>query len=195
MAIGVVAGSADEPAASHGLSRREEIGCGLGAAVGFGTYLILISETSDGAGLWTVVAARVAPVIVLGIVLTMLRRPLMPDRPALPLVTLSGVTDAGANALLLVAVRTGMLTVVAPVANLYPAVTVVLAAGSGTSTSAGSASRASSSPSPASCSSRSDGAVAVRRRRATRYAASCRPSSERRTCAPTGTGSRSGSAP
>jgi drug/metabolite transporter (DMT)-like permease len=37
------------------------------------------------------------------------------------------VTDAGANALLLIAVRTGLLTVVAPVANLYPAVTVVLA--------------------------------------------------------------------
>jgi drug/metabolite transporter (DMT)-like permease len=127
VAIGVVAGSADETAHGGSLGRGEELACGLGAAVGFGAYLILISETSDGAGLWTVVAARVAPVVVLVVVLGLLRRPLLPGRAALPLVSLSGMTDAGANALLLVAVRTGLLTVVAPVANLYPAVTVVLA--------------------------------------------------------------------
>lgn len=127
VAIGVVAGSADEPSDGSGLSRRAELACGLGAAVGFGSYLILISETSERAGLWTVVAARVAPVVVLAVVLPLARRSLLPDRTAWPLVTLAGVTDAGANALLLVAVRTGLLTVVAPVANLYPAVTVVLA--------------------------------------------------------------------
>jgi drug/metabolite transporter (DMT)-like permease len=131
VAIGVVAGSADEPTDATGLSRRAEIACGLGAAVGFGFYLILISETSDGAGLWTAVAARVAPVLVLSLVLLALRRPLFPGRGALPLVSLAGATDAGANALLLVAVRTGLLSVVAPVANLYPAVTVLLARGFG----------------------------------------------------------------
>src|SRR6185312_11776223 len=102
--------SADEPVDGAGLSRRDEIACGLGAAVGFGSYLILISETSHGAGLWTVVAARVAPVLVLTIELGARRRPLFPDRGALPLVSLAGVTDAGANALLLIAVRTGLLT-------------------------------------------------------------------------------------
>ena len=127
VAIGVVAGSADEPATGDGLSRRAEIVCGLGAAVGFGFYLILISETSDGAGLWTIVAARAAPVAVLVVVLGLLRRPLFPGRDALPLVGVAGVTDAGANALLLLAVRGGLLSVVAPVANLYPAVTVLLA--------------------------------------------------------------------
>jgi drug/metabolite transporter (DMT)-like permease len=127
VAIGVVAGSADEPTDASGLTRRAEIVCGLGAAVGFGFYLILISETSDGAGLWTAVAARAAPALVLGLVLLALRRPLFPGRGALPLVSLAGATDAGANALLLVAVRTGLLSVVAPVANLYPAVTVLLA--------------------------------------------------------------------
>jgi drug/metabolite transporter (DMT)-like permease len=127
VAIGVVAGSADEPEAGRGLSRRAEIECGLGAAVGFGLYLILISETSDGAGLWTIVAARAAPVVVLVLVLRFLRRPLVPGRDAVALVSAAGVTDAGANALLLLAVRDGLLSVVAPVANLYPAVTVLLA--------------------------------------------------------------------
>ena len=128
VAIGVVAGSADEPVAGDGLSRRAEIVCGLGAAVGFGFYLILISETSDGAGLWTIVAARAAPVVVLARSCSACcagRSSPVATRSAL--VSVAGVTDAGANALLLLAVRGGLLSVVAPVANLYPAVTVLLA--------------------------------------------------------------------
>ncbi|MBK5287115.1 MAG: DMT family transporter [Acidimicrobiia bacterium] len=127
VAIGVVAGSAEESTDQSQMSRIREIQCGLGAAVGFGFYLILISETTDTAGLWTVVAARVAPVVVLLIGLGILRRPMAVPRAAFPMVTLSGVTDAGANALLLVAVRQGLLSVVAPVANLFPVVTVILA--------------------------------------------------------------------
>lgn len=130
VAIGVVAGSADDEHEGT-LTRGQEIGCGLAAAVGFGFYLVLISETSDGAGLWTIVAARVAPVVVLVLVLGLLRRPAVPARDAMPLVTLAGLTDAGANALLLVAVRHGLLSIVSPVANLYPAVTVLLARGFG----------------------------------------------------------------
>lgn len=127
IAIGVVAGSAEESTDATRLSRTTEIRCGLGAAVGFGFYLILISETSSGAGLWTAVAARSAPVVVLLVVLGIMRRPMIVPRSAFRWVTVSGVTDAGANALLVVAVRQGLLSVVAPVANLFPAVTVLLA--------------------------------------------------------------------
>ena len=127
VSIGVVAGSAAEPPDTSTLSRRQEIQCGLGAAVGFGLYLILISETSHGAGLWTAVAARTAPVLLLLVVLPIMRRPMTVPREALRWVAISGFTDAGANALLVAAVRTGLLSVVAPVANLFPAVTVLLA--------------------------------------------------------------------
>ena len=127
IAIGVVAGSAEETTDATRLSRTTEIQCGLGAAVGFGFYLILISETSHGAGLWTAVAARSAPVVLLLLVLGITRRPMIVPRAAFGWVTVSGVTDAGANALLVVAVRQGLLSVVAPVANLFPAVTVLLA--------------------------------------------------------------------
>ncbi len=127
VAIGVVAGSAEEPTTEGALGRRVEIQCGLGAAVGFGLYLILISETSHGAGLWTAVAARVAPVVVLAIGLPLFKQRWRLPRSVLPIVTISGLTDAAANALLVVAVRQGLLSVVAPVANLFPAVTVLLA--------------------------------------------------------------------
>jgi drug/metabolite transporter (DMT)-like permease len=39
----------------------------------------------------------------------------------------AGLCDAGANALVLLAVRRGLVTLVAPVAALYPATTVLLA--------------------------------------------------------------------
>jgi drug/metabolite transporter (DMT)-like permease len=70
-------------------------------------------------------------VVLLVLVLAVMRRRLLVPRAAAPLVTVSGFTDAGANALLVVAVRHGLLSVVAPVANLYPAVTVLLARGFG----------------------------------------------------------------
>ena len=126
-AIGVVAGSAAEPVDIEAMDRMSEIRHGLLAAVGFGFYLILLSETSSTAGLWTAVATRAAPAVVLLLVLGLTRRPLLVPRVAAPLVAISGVTDASANVLLLVALRTGLLSVVAPVANLYPAVTIVLA--------------------------------------------------------------------
>ena len=125
VAIGVVAGSADAPSQVGGMSRQEELLCGLGAAVGFGAYLILISETSSGAGLGTVVAA-VAPVVVLTVVLALAWRPSPRPARAPPRLAV-GRHGRRRERVLLVAVRTGLLTVVAPVANLYPAVTVVLA--------------------------------------------------------------------
>lgn len=131
VSIGVVAGAAGEASATGSMSSADEIRAGLLAAVGFGFYLILIFETSEGAGLWTAVAARAAPVLLMLILLPALRRPMLAPRNAYPLVSLAGCTDAGANALLLIAVREGLLSVVAPVANLFPAVTVLLARGFG----------------------------------------------------------------
>ena len=128
VSIGIVAGTAGEGEAEHESRRAHELLYGLGAAVGFGMYLILISETSDGAGLWPVVAARVAPVPLVALLLLVRRQPLTVPRPVLPMACASGIADAGANVLLILAVRQGLLTIVAPVANLYPAVTVILAA-------------------------------------------------------------------
>ena len=128
VAIGIVAGTAGEGEATHHARRAHELLYGLGAAVGFGLYLILISETGDNVGLWPVVAARVAPIPLIALLLLARRQPLTVPRPVLPLAIGSGLADAGANALLILAIRRGLLTVVAPVANLYPAVTVILAA-------------------------------------------------------------------
>jgi uncharacterized membrane protein len=91
-----------------------------------GLFIILFSETGSDSGLWPAVAARTTPVPVLLVGLALLGQPLAVGRVALPVVVAAGVLDATANALLLVALREGLLSLVAPVAALYPAATVVL---------------------------------------------------------------------
>ncbi len=126
-AIGIVAGAATEGEATHHGRRAHELGYGLGAAVGFGLFLVIISETSDAAGLWPLVTARLAPIAALLILLPILRKPLLVPRSVLPHAAAAGIADGAATVLLLVALRAGIITLVAPAANLYPAVTVLLA--------------------------------------------------------------------
>jgi uncharacterized membrane protein len=125
LAVGIVAGTAGhEP--QQVASRRDELVLGAAAAVLLGVFLILFSETGADSGLWPAVAARTAPIPVLLVALALLGQPLTIGRVALPVVVAAGVLDASANGLLLVAVREGLLSLVAPVAALYPAATVVL---------------------------------------------------------------------
>jgi uncharacterized membrane protein len=125
VAVGIVAGTAGHDA-EQAASRRDELVLGVAAAVLLGLFIILFSETGSDSGLWPAVSARAAPVPVLLIGLTLLRQPVAVGRLAWPVVVAAGVLDASANALLLVALREGLLSLVAPVAALYPASTVVL---------------------------------------------------------------------
>jgi drug/metabolite transporter (DMT)-like permease len=132
VAVAIVAGGtsgadtevhADSPRAG----RATELLYAAGAAVGLGAVLILFSETGDDSGLWPVVVARAAPLPVLAGVLALSGAPVLVPRDVVRSVAAAGVLDATANALLLVAVRDDLVSIVAPVAALYPASTVVLA--------------------------------------------------------------------
>jgi drug/metabolite transporter (DMT)-like permease len=104
-----------------------ELAFGIGAGVGFGVVFILFSESSAGSGMWPVLAARASSVPALLVGLLALRRSLLPRRRDATAVASAGVLDLSANALILLAVRRGLISLVAPVAALYPAATVLLA--------------------------------------------------------------------
>jgi drug/metabolite transporter (DMT)-like permease len=96
----------------------------VGAGAGFGLSFICYAEVSDDSGLWSVLAARVTAVLVVGIVLLVTRTKLVaPRTPALQAVS-AGVLDVTAATLLLVALRNGLAATVAPVASLAPGFTV-----------------------------------------------------------------------
>jgi drug/metabolite transporter (DMT)-like permease len=109
------------------VSPMEELALGIGSGIGFGIVLILFSESATDSGMWPLLIARGAAVPLLAVVAFALGR--SPRVPAadLPPVAGAGLFDVGANAMVLLAVRRGLLSLVAPVAALYPATTVVLA--------------------------------------------------------------------
>ena len=121
-------------ATAHGPDRspyRTGVLLSVGAGVCLGTSLIFYLQTSSRSGLWPVLAARVAALLLVGATLlvialrgTRLRFPAGPDRT---LALGAGVLDVTATTLLVLAVRRGLLVVVAPLAALAPAATVILA--------------------------------------------------------------------
>jgi drug/metabolite transporter (DMT)-like permease len=99
----------------------------VGAGLLFGTVLICFSETGEHVGMWPVVIARMVAIPVLAMGLAIARQPFAVPPDARRLVAGSGVLDATAAALLLVALREDLVSLVAPASNLYPAATVMLA--------------------------------------------------------------------
>jgi drug/metabolite transporter (DMT)-like permease len=109
----------------------------VGSGTLIGVFLILIDLTPDDSGLAPLVVSRGVNAVVMfsaiGIgALWVRRRGATPAttgwRPGLVLAIIAGVIDATANALLLLGLRLGELTVQSVLTALYPAGTILLAA-------------------------------------------------------------------
>jgi drug/metabolite transporter (DMT)-like permease len=112
---------------------RTSVWLALFAAGGFGGYLVGVRTSAQTNVLWTLAAARVSAVAVLGLVLAFLlvaqgrsAHPVVP-RTALPAIFVVGVLDLAGNVLYAVASRHGELAIIGVVASLYPIATVLLA--------------------------------------------------------------------
>jgi drug/metabolite transporter (DMT)-like permease len=102
----------------------------VAAGVALGSSLVLFSETDPASGQWPVLLARVGAlggVLVVATVLARADRIRLPRGRSFTLAVTAGVFDVAATALLVYAVRRELLSVVAPIASLAPAFTVVLA--------------------------------------------------------------------
>lgn len=105
----------------------------LGAALGFGIVFVLLAEGSEDAGTAEVVLAllamRATSVVLLG-ALVLVRsgpRAMAVPRRDLPVLAVIGAFDVGANGTFAAASQSDLVSVVAVLASLYPAVTAVLA--------------------------------------------------------------------
>ncbi|MFJ1543238.1 EamA family transporter [Micromonospora chalcea] len=99
----------------------------LAAGLLFGVFFALLGQADESAGMWPVLAVRVSSVA-FGLALaartgTRLRL----GRRVLGWAAAAGLLDSAANALFLAAAGRGHLSVVAAIASLYPASTVLLA--------------------------------------------------------------------
>ena len=85
------------------------------------------SRAGTRSGLWPLLVARAASTLALAAAALGAKVRLAVPRPVLPLVLACGAIDVLANALYLVAAGNGPLGLVATLASLYPATTVLLA--------------------------------------------------------------------
>jgi drug/metabolite transporter (DMT)-like permease len=114
-----------------GTSLRESGGRGpvmaLGAGVSFGLFYLFLDATPDASGLWPLVGSRLVGVLPVAAFALATGRSLVVPRVAAGLTVVAGVTDVAANALFLLATRSGLLSLVALLSSLYPVVALVIA--------------------------------------------------------------------
>ncbi len=106
--------------------KRAGLYTGMLAGAGFGAYFVLLDRAGHNAGLWPLLGSRLASVTVLGAVVLLTRRPLFPAGTSRN-VAVIGVLDVVGNVSFLLATRRGLLSIVALLTSLYPAVTLLLA--------------------------------------------------------------------
>jgi len=110
-----------------GPATRRGLGLAVVAAIGFGTFFVLLAPAADQDAVWAVCAARFASVPLVAAVALALRERIAVRRGDLRLVLGAGILDAAANLAFAVASQEGLLSLVAVLGSLYPVVTVVLA--------------------------------------------------------------------
>jgi drug/metabolite transporter (DMT)-like permease len=99
----------------------------LASGVAIGGFFVALGQTASPAGLWPLAVSRSVSVSVFLAVALVSRQPWRVPAAAVPAAVACGALDMIANALYLVAVRQGQLSLVATLASLYPASTVLLA--------------------------------------------------------------------
>ena len=103
------------------------VGLALVAALGFGLFLVGLSQAAQENAAWATGAARASSVTVLVLALAWTRTaPRVPRRLVLPVVAV-GAFDTAANALIAIASRHGSIGIVGVLSSLYPLTTILLA--------------------------------------------------------------------
>jgi uncharacterized membrane protein len=97
------------------------------AALGLGSFLVVIDMASEGDAGWAILTNRLASLALLSLAVLALRsRPPAGVRDAAPAIAV-GVLETTANFLIAVASTLGLISLVGVLASLYPVVTVALA--------------------------------------------------------------------
>jgi drug/metabolite transporter (DMT)-like permease len=110
-----------------GVVSRDAVLVAVGAGVGFGVFFVFIGAVSEDAGLWPLVVGRLVSATIASTAAAVSGRGVVPPQRALLFTVGAGVFDVAANISFLLATQRGLLTIVAVLASLYPAVTVLLA--------------------------------------------------------------------
>ena len=113
--------SPKQQATAHGIALS------IVAGLLVGVFFVSLERTSAASGLWPLVPARLVAISLLTAAALASGRAVLVPRPVVAVAISAGALDMLANALYLIAVQQGQLSVVATLASLYPASTIILA--------------------------------------------------------------------
>jgi drug/metabolite transporter (DMT)-like permease len=108
-------------------TRPSGLGLAFLSGVAIGLFFLGLAQASHDAGLWPLIAGRSVSVPLLGAIVLIRRPALTLGSGASRIAVGCGTLDMLANALYLIATNAGPLSLVATLASLYPASTVLLA--------------------------------------------------------------------
>jgi uncharacterized membrane protein len=114
-----------EREAKSGLQKPAALAVMAGLMIGF--FYICLQRTSHAAGMWPVLAARTVSAFLVTLMAFGAKQSLRLPSAARWLVVGAGIVDTSANMAFQGAVRLGDLSIVATIASLYPAATIILA--------------------------------------------------------------------
>lgn len=103
------------------------VGLALAAGAGFGLFMTLLSRAGADAGLWPLMTSQLSALCLGWLLLRRARTAPWLAGTTLRWAMVAGALDFTANIAYLFAARDGALSIVAPIASLYPATTVLLA--------------------------------------------------------------------
>jgi uncharacterized membrane protein len=99
----------------------------LASGVLIGLFLVVLARAAPASGLWPLIPARVTSIAMFAAIALATGQSVRMPAPVLKIAAGGGALDMLANALYLVAVQRGPLSLIATLVSLYPASTIVLA--------------------------------------------------------------------
>ena len=127
-AIGAVLATRQPPAVDErDRGRTGGVGFAFLGMLAFGSFLVIFDDASGEALLWSVVSTRVIAVAAVAAVIVATAAVPRVSRAEVPRIAVIGLLDILGLILFALATDSGLLSVVAVLASLFPAVTVVLA--------------------------------------------------------------------
>lgn len=99
----------------------------LVGGIGFGAFYVCLDRTGGDTGVWPLLSARVASVVLLAVAAIVAEKRVLPSPDVRVATFFAGLLDVTAGVLFLLATRQGALSVASVLTSMYPAATVLLA--------------------------------------------------------------------
>lgn len=99
----------------------------FGAGLSFALFFVFLNSAGETSAVWPLLGTRGASLLLVTVAVIALRKPVKPPPGTIVAIGGAGILDVAANVFYLISTRFGLLSLVAVLTSMYPAITVLLA--------------------------------------------------------------------